>query len=60
MRNGSVLFKEDLFQDFTAVSGSKGSIKCEKEAASAPAVGNCHEGAPVVALNFDFVEIYKI
>lgn len=53
-------FLKKLFQDFTAVSGSKGSVTCEREAASAAAAGNCHEDGPVVALNFHFTETDRI
>lgn len=60
MRNRNAFFKQALIEDFTAASGSKGSIKGEREAANAAAAGNCHEGAPVVALNFNFIEIYRI
>lgn len=35
------------------------SIKCEKEAASAAAGGNYHEGDCVAAATFNFIEIYR-
>lgn len=59
MRNRNAFLKEALFQDFTAVFlGPNEALSVRRKQPGLLQLGTAMK-VPVVALNFDFIEIYR-